>query len=114
MPEKHLSPSDTQYRPYPKYQGISGSSNNGISNYNSLQTSVTKRLSSGLSFTANYVWSHFLDDQDSSGWGSRMGPTNYQIANNPDANYSNSNFDIRKAFKGYAVYDLPSAREERS
>jgi hypothetical protein len=97
-------------RPYPIYTGISGSTNNAVSNYNSLQASVTKRLSNGLSMSFNYVWSHFLDDQDSSGWGSRAGPQNYQIANNPSANYSNSNFDVRNAFKGYIVYQLPIGR----
>ena len=51
-----------------------------------------------------------LDDQDSSGWGSRAGPQDFQIANNPAANYSNSNFDVRHAFKGYAVYQLPFGR----
>ncbi len=36
----------------------------------------------------------------------------YQIASvyNPRANYSNSNFDVRNAFKGYAVYQLPFGR----
>ena len=52
-----------------------------------------------------------LDDLDSSGWGSHSGPQDYQIAyNNPRANYSNSNFDVRHAFKGYAVYQLPFGR----
>jgi hypothetical protein len=54
-----------------------------------------------------------LDDMDSSGWGNRAGPQDYQIANNPGANYSNSNFDIRHAFKGYAVYELPFGRGKR-
>ncbi len=111
IPQEHFGPNDSPtYRPYPDFQGITGSSNNGISNYNSLQLSVNKRLSSGLSFTGSYVWSHFLDDQDSSGWGSRSGPTNWQAANNPEANYSNSNFDVRHAVKGYVVYDLPFGR----
>jgi len=54
-----------------------------------------------------------LDDQDSSGWGSHAGPQNYQYAptlQNPgytSKNYGNSNFDVRNAFKTYAVYDLP-------
>ena len=59
---------------------ISGSTNNAISNYNSLQASVTKRMTKGLSLSFNYVWSHFLDDLDSSGWGSRAGPQDYQNA----------------------------------
>jgi hypothetical protein len=113
IPADKLSSNDIQFRPYPQYQGIGGSTNNGISNYNSLQASITKRLSSGLSLNFNYVWSHFLDDQDSSGWGSREGPQNWQIANNPSANYSNSNFDVRNAFKGYAVYQLPFGRGQR-
>ncbi len=98
---------DQASRPFPNYQGLGGSSNNGISNYNSLQASVQRRLSKGVSFDANYTWAHFLDSQDSSGWGSRSGNQNYQIANDPAANYSNSNFDVRNAFKGRAVVDLP-------
>jgi hypothetical protein len=64
-------------------------------------------MSKGVSMSFNYVWSHFLSDMDSSGWGSRAGEQPYQIANNPALNYSNSNFDVRHAFKGYAVYQLP-------
>ncbi|MGC2325551.1 MAG: TonB-dependent receptor, partial [Candidatus Sulfotelmatobacter sp.] len=108
VPQAKLSPSDVPTgRPYPNFQGLPGSTNNAISNYNSLQTSITKRMTNGVSLSFNYVWSHMLDDQDSSGWGSRGGPQDYQIANNPAANYSNSNFDVRHAFKGYAVYVLP-------
>ncbi len=107
IPQSKLASADSQFRPYTNYQSISGSTNNAVSNYNSLQTSITKRMASGVSFDFNYVWSHFLDTQDSSGWGSRAGPQNWQIANNPSANYSNSNFDVRHAFKGYAIYQLP-------
>ncbi|GGH05576.1 TonB-dependent receptor [Silvibacterium dinghuense] len=107
VPEQYFSSNDTAYRPYSAYQSITGSTNNGISNYNSLQAQIQQRLKSGVSYAFNYVWSHFLDDQDSSGWGSREGQQNYQQANNPKANYSNSNFDVRNAFKGYALYELP-------
>ena len=101
------SSNDSAARPYPNFQGISGSTNNAVSNYNSLQASVTKRMTRGLSLNFSYVWSHMLDDLDSSGWGSRGGPQDYQDAHNPAASYSNSNFDVRNAFKGYAVYELP-------
>lgn len=107
VPQQYLSTNDSQYRPYPEYESISGSTNNAVSNYNSLQASITKRMSNGVSLSFNYVWSHMLDSQDSSGWGGRAGPQNWQIANDPDANYSNSNFDVRHAFKGYAIYELP-------
>jgi hypothetical protein len=48
-----------------------------------------------------------LDDQDSSGWGSRDGGQNYQSAYNPRLNYALSNFEIPHMFKGDIVYDLP-------
>ncbi|MGC2161963.1 MAG: TonB-dependent receptor [Silvibacterium sp.] len=108
IPEQDLASSNiNQYRPYPQYGNIGGSTNNAISNYNSLQAEVKKRLSSGVNFDFSYVWSHFLDDQDSSAWGSHSGPQDWQVANNPSVNYSNSNFDVRNAFKGFVVYELP-------
>lgn len=93
--------------PYPIFGQITGSTNNAISNYNALQAVLTKRMSNGLQFSTNYTWSHFLDDMDSSGWGSREGFQDYQNAYDIRQNYSNSNFDIRHMFKGEAVYQLP-------
>jgi Carboxypeptidase regulatory-like domain len=121
VPENQLSSGDTIgcgkgaatcQRPYPIYQNINGNLYQAISNYNSLQTTITKRLSNGLSFSANYVWSHMLDDQDSSGWGTHAGPTPYQHAssltlNQSSKNYGPSNFDVRNSFKTYALYELP-------
>ncbi len=94
-------------RPYPAFGSISGSNFNGISNYDSLQFLVRKRYSNGLTFDANYAWSHMLDDQDSAGWGSTSGQQVWQFGNDPAANYANSNFDIPQAFKGTATYELP-------
>jgi hypothetical protein len=94
-------------RPFPAWGNLSGYNYNGISNYNALQTTFNKHFSNGLVFSANYVWSHFLDDQDSGGWGSRGGTQYWQVGNNPRANYGNSNFDIPNAFKAYASYELP-------
>ncbi len=115
VPQAKWSSNDSAFRPYPNFQSITGPATrtNAISNYNSLQASITKRMSNGVSFSFNYVWSHFLDDLDSSGWGSRAGPQDYQDATNPAANYSNSNFDVRHAFKGYVVYQLPFGRNKR-
>jgi Carboxypeptidase regulatory-like domain len=112
VPQSGWAPVDQQNRPYPQYQGIQTASTrtNAISNYNSLQASITKRMTRGLSLSFNYTWAHFLDDMDSSGWGSRSGQQDYQNAYDPGANYSNSNFDVRHAFKGYVVYELPFGR----
>ncbi len=100
-------PTTQAQRPFPLFGSVGGNYYNAISNYNALQTGVTKRYSYGLTFQVNYVWSHFLDDQDSGGWGSRGGVQNWQIGSDPKANYGNSNFDIRNAFKGIVSYELP-------
>jgi Carboxypeptidase regulatory-like domain len=97
----------TCQRPFPAFASLSGSNFNSISNYDSLQLMVQKRLSYGLTFNVNYAWSHMLDDQDSAGWGSTAGQQVWQIGNDPAANYGNSNFDIPQALKGTVVYELP-------
>lgn len=107
VPESKLSPNDQQFRPYPIFQSITGSTNNAISNYNALEAVLNKRMSYGLQFSINYTWSHFLDDLDSAGFGAREGFQNYQDAFDPNANYSNGNFDIRNMFKGQVIYQLP-------
>lgn len=106
VPTALLSVNDGNARPNQNYNQINGSTNDAISNYNSLQAQISRRLSSGLSFDFSYTWSHFLDDQDSSGFGSRAGPISRQYADAP-SNYSNSNFDIRNAFKGRILYEVP-------
>ena len=106
-------PNNQADRPFPLWGSLGGNNYNGISNYNAMQLQLTKRYSSGLLFSVNYVWSHFLDDQDSSGWGSRGGTQFWQIGNDPAANYANSNFNIPQAFKGYAAYELPFGTGKR-
>lgn len=107
VPENLLGPNDINNKPYPLYQSVTGSTNNAVSNYNALQAQMTKRLRNGFQFNVNYTWSHFLDDLDSAGFGSREGYQNYQNAFNPHDNYSNGNFDIRNMLKGQVIYQLP-------
>jgi hypothetical protein len=108
-PEDKLGPTSAQYRPYP-FQTISGPTTQGEANYNSLQVSLTQRMRSGLTFNFNYTWAHMLSNQDASGRGTMAGTLAYQRAYDPDANYGASNFDVRHAFKGHVVYDLPFGR----
>ena len=108
VPENMLGPNDSPSAlPYPIYQSITGDTYNAISNYNSLQLSLERRFTSGFSFEFNYTWSHFLDDQDSSGYGGAAGTQTVQRSYNPAASYGSSNFDVRNAFKGRVVYELP-------
>jgi hypothetical protein len=110
VPVGKLAISDQQFRPFPNQGNITGSTNNASANYNSLQFTFQRRLTTNFSINTSYVWSHFLDDADSSAWGSRGGTLTYQNANNVDANYGPSNFDTRHAFKGNAIYLLPFGR----
>ena len=111
VPQALLSANDQGSRPYPQFQSlnISGAptNENAISNYNSLQAEIKKRMSQGISVDFSYVWSHFLDDLDTAGWGSHGGAQYIQDSYHPSANYGNSNFDIRNAFKGDFIYELP-------
>jgi len=114
IPLSKLSPTFSQANtPYPQFGTIEGVRGASVSNYNSLQLQVNRRFAHGLTFNANYVWSHFLDDQDSAGWGGRGGTQVYQNAYNPGANYGNSNFDVRNALKGSLVYQLPVGKGRR-
>ncbi|HYP13201.1 MAG TPA: TonB-dependent receptor, partial [Bryobacteraceae bacterium] len=49
----------------PNFGNLEGGSNVFSSEYNSLQTKVTKRFSRGLSVIANYTWGKVMDDQSS-------------------------------------------------
>ncbi|MEO6801792.1 MAG: TonB-dependent receptor [Granulicella sp.] len=110
VPVGKLALSDQQFRPFPNYNNITGSTNNASANYNSLQVTFQRRLTTNFSANMSYVWAHFLDDADSSAWGSRGGTLTYQNANDVDANYGPSNFDTRNAFKGNVIYLLPFGR----
>lgn len=113
VPESQLGPNDSPSElPYPIYQSITGDTYNAISNYNSLQLSLEKRFTSGLSFEFNHTWAHFLDDQDSSAYGGAAGTQTVQRSYNPSASYGSSNFDVRNAFKGRIVYELPFGKEK--
>ena len=107
VPQANLALVDQQFRPYSQFNNVTGSTNNAGANYNSLQYTFQRRLTSNFSIAASYVWSKFLSDADSSAWGSRGGTQTYQNAYNPHANYGPSNFDTRNAFKGNAIYLLP-------
>jgi len=109
VPEDKLGPTSAQYRPYP-FQTLSGNIIEGKANYNSLQASVTQRMRGGVSFNFNYTYSHMLSNQDSSGRGTMMGTQNFQRAYDTEKNYGHSNFDVRHAFKGYTIYELPFGR----
>jgi hypothetical protein len=89
--------------PYLKY--INQTVNDAHSNYNSLQTTLTKRLSHGLSFTTGYTYAHGLDNGSLNRFGNL--PEN---SLNPAAEYGNSDFDIRHRLSVTATYAIPGKK----
>ncbi len=75
----------------------------GISNYDSLQLQVRKRLSFGLQLTGSYTWSHSLDEQ--SGLGLFFTGNDPTI---PGSNYASSDFDQTHVFLINYSYTIPS------
>ena len=80
-------------------------STNGNSEYNSMQVSLNKRLSHGLSFQASYTWAHSIDDSSSfenSGFGARaIDPFNFAV------DRGDSVYDARQRLVISYDYELP-------
>jgi hypothetical protein len=89
---------------------ISGVTN---SNYNSLQASLRKRLSYGVSFLASYTYSKALDDVSSfniTGSAPQLVAGENDLAQNPwdlEAEYGRSLFDARQRFVFSYLWQLP-------
>jgi hypothetical protein len=83
----------------------------GVSSYNGLSISLQRRLSAGLTFTANYTWSHSLDDISNGGvlnetFGIFQTNPNIAAVQNPNnfrGNYGNSDYDVRHYFNANFV-----------
>jgi hypothetical protein len=88
-------------RPYPQYGSIGTTYAGGYSNYDALQAIFKKRWNNGMTFHANYTWSHTLDDT----------PTVFssiQDDHNPQLDYSNTDFDLRHNFEADTSYQIPA------
>lgn len=90
---------------FPYLGFINQFTNDGTSNYDGLQTTLTKRLSHGLSFVAGYTYSHGLDTSSLNRNGFLP-----QDSTNPAAEYASGDFDIRHRFTLTTSYDLPSIK----
>ncbi|MBV8053255.1 MAG: TonB-dependent receptor [Acidobacteriaceae bacterium] len=100
-------------RPFPTVDGtIYTLRANDISNYNSLQVHLEKRLSNGLQFGASYTYSHALDDASSASLGSlNNGDFRNQLF--PGLEYGNADIDVRHRFVVNYAYQLPFGKGKR-
>jgi hypothetical protein len=94
-------------RPFPTVDGaIDTLRANDLSNYDSLQVRLDKRVSNGLQFGVSYTYAHALDDASSASLGSlNNGDFRNQLF--PGLEYGNSDFDIRQRFVINYAYELP-------
>ncbi len=99
----------TGVRPYqakfPYLLYINQTTNDARSNYDSLQTTLTKRVSHGLSFTAGYTYGHGLDNGSLNRFGNLP-----QNSLNPGAEYGNSDSDVRHRLTVTATYAIPGKK----
>jgi hypothetical protein len=77
------------------------------SNYNSLQASLRVASWHGLTTSANFVWSHSIDNA-SDGADFEPNASQPNDSTQPNLERANSNFDIRRRFTWNYVYQFPS------
>jgi hypothetical protein len=86
----------------------------GTSNYNGLTLSLQKHLSRGLTFLANYTWSHALDDVSNGGQNEQFGVSGLvtngsllypQNPFNIRGNYGNADYDVANYFNANFVFN---------
>jgi hypothetical protein len=79
----------------------------GVSNYNSLQTSLHINNWHGFMSIVNYVWSRSLDNS-SDGEDFVVNAAQPQDSHNPQAEYGPSNFNVPNRFTWVAGYTFPT------
>jgi hypothetical protein len=94
------------YSKYPNLGSIQFNKTGGKSSYNALQTSVERHLVHGFAISANYSWSHSLDNstglsfEGANGFG--MVPSQVSVLD-----YGNSDLDLHHRIAGNVSYQLP-------
>ncbi len=94
---------DVQYAAFAPAIGWRGSI--GMSSYNGLSVALRRSFSRGLLVTANYMWSHEIDNgSNGSGDGDEISPQNPLCL---ACDRASGTWDARHVINGNAVYELP-------
>jgi hypothetical protein len=93
----------TGSRPYPAFGQVQGRGNRNNSAYDGFVASLQRTFSHGLLFSANYTYSHEID-QGAAGGGDSDFPQNPAC---PSCERASGDFDVRHVFNSNAAYDLP-------
>ncbi len=105
-------------RPNDQYTGINTRGSGGTSRYNALNVRLQSQnlRNTGLSITANYTYSHSLDDlsstfSDSTGGASNgIGNLGYLDPRNPKLDWGSSDYDVRHRAALTMVWETPWAK----
>jgi Carboxypeptidase regulatory-like domain len=92
-------------RPFPQWGQTGISMANGIANYNALQVTLEKRLSSGIYALVSYAWAKCLDNGSV-----ESGPPTLVLL---DRNYGPCSYDITNNLTISSVYQLPFGQGRR-
>jgi Carboxypeptidase regulatory-like domain/TonB dependent receptor len=107
----------TGQRPYPAFSQIAWRGNIGNSSYNALAVSLKRNFSHGLLVSANYTWSHSIDDgSNGSGDGDSLAPQNVSCWPRSAAQCgekADSAFDAPNVFNSNVIYELPFGAGKR-
>ena len=95
------------YNQFPYLGQISTEYSVDRSNYNSLQASLRKRISNGLSLTAGYTYGHGLDIHSLDG---TANPKGVMDSTNPQLDYASGDYDYRQRFTMTGTYLIPGKK----
>jgi hypothetical protein len=93
----------TGKRPWSAFGKIDSRRDDGNGNFNGMQISLKRRLSSGFQMGTEYMWSHALNDNNVGG-GESTAPEN---VNDRRAEKGNSSYDIRHTMTTSFNWELP-------
>jgi len=105
--------------PDPRFGTVTNITNNGISNYNGLTASLSRRLAKGFTGTLSYTYSHSLDNISNAGIDqyslNQTGDSvRYQVdPQNGRLNYGNADYDFRHVLNLNYVWDVPFMAKNR-
>ena len=107
----------TGLRPYPAFSQISWRGDIGNSSYNALALSLKRNFSRGLLVSANYTWSHSIDDgSNGSGDGDSLPAQNVSCWPRGAAQCgekASSAFNAGNVFNANFIYELPFGAGKR-
>ncbi|QNI32557.1 TonB-dependent receptor [Alloacidobacterium dinghuense] len=105
LSEVNVVDAATGVRPYPAFSQVSWRGTKDASSYQGFSVAVKRSFSRGLLFSANYMWSHEIDDgSDGSGDGDSLVPQNVAC---PQCERASGIWDVRHVVNANAIYQLP-------